>query len=85
MTSELCGDHPQTVLIKFDAAYGDEVGRVDVGSGAAGIPYQILLTSDANWVVNSTDSQALSFNADTLEFESGITLPYFAGAFAFVP
>ncbi|MCL1693316.1 MAG: hypothetical protein M3096_06510 [Actinomycetia bacterium] len=75
----------EAVLIKFDAASGDEVGRVDVGSGAAGIPYPILLTSDAIWVVNSTDSQALSFNPDTLDFVSGITLPYFAGTFAFVP
>lgn len=75
----------EAVLIKFDAVSGDEVGRVDVGSGAAGIPYPILVTSDAIWVVNTTDSQALSFNPDTLEFESGITLPYFAGAFAFVP
>ena len=75
----------EAVLIKFDAASGDEIDRVDVGSGAAGIPYPILVTSDAIWVVNSTDSQALSFNPDTLEFESGITLPYFAGAFAFVP
>lgn len=75
----------EAFLIKFDPASGDEVGRVDVGSGAAGIPYPILVTSDAIWVVNSTDSQALSFNPDTLEIESGITLPYFAGAFAFVP
>ncbi len=73
------------VLIKLDPASGDELDRVDVGSGAAGIPYQILVTSDAIWVVNSTDSQALSFDPDTLDFESGINLPYFAGAFAFVP
>lgn len=73
------------VLIKFDPASGDELGRVEVGTGAAGIPYPILLTSDAIWVVNTTDSQALSFDPDTLEFESGISLPYFAGAFAFVP
>jgi hypothetical protein len=39
-------------------------GRV-LGSGAAGIPYSILLTSDAIWVVNTTDRQALSFNPDT--------------------
>jgi hypothetical protein len=73
------------MLIKFDPATGDEIDRVEVGSGAAGIPYPILVTSDAIWVVNSTDSQALSFNPDTLEFEHGINLPYFAGAFAFVP
>jgi len=73
------------VLIKFDPASGDEVGRVEVGSGAAGIPYPILVTSDAIWVVNSTDGQALSFNPDTLEFEIGINMPTFAGAFAFVP
>lgn len=73
------------VLIKLDPGTGDELDRVDVGSGAAGIPYQILVTSDAIWVVNSTDSQTLSFDPDTLEFESGINLPYFAGAFAFVP
>ncbi|MEE8330202.1 MAG: hypothetical protein V3R84_00340 [Acidimicrobiia bacterium] len=73
------------MLIKFDPASGSEVDRVEVGSGAAGIPYPILLTNDAIWVVNSTDSQALSFDPDTLEFQSGISLPTFAGAFAFVP
>ena len=73
------------MLIKFDPATGDEIDRVEVGSGAAGIPYPILVTSDAIWVVNSTDSQALSFDPDTLEFEHGINLPYFSGAFAFVP
>lgn len=73
------------VLIKFDPASGDELDRVEVGSGAAGIPYPILLTSDAIWVVNSTDSQALSFDPETLEFVAGINLPTFAGAFAFVP
>ncbi len=75
----------EAVLIKFDPATGEELGRVDVGSGAAGIPYPILVTNDAVWVVNSTDSQALSFDPDTLEFQSGIDLPFFAGAFAFVP
>jgi hypothetical protein len=73
------------MLIKVDPATGDEIDRVEVGSGAAGIPYPILVTSDAIWVVNSTDNQALSFNPDTLEFEHGINLPYFSGAFAFVP
>ena len=75
----------EAVLIKFDPGSGDELDRVDVGSGAAGIPYPILVTSDAIWVVNTTDNQALSFDPDTLEFEAGINLPYFAGAFAFVP
>ena len=73
------------VLIKIDPDTGSEVARVDVGGGAAGIPYPILLTSDAVWVVNSTDGQALSFDPDTLEFETGISMPAFAGAFAFVP
>lgn len=73
------------VLIKFDPASGDELDRVEVGSGAAGIPYPILITKDAIWVVNSTDSQALSFDPETLEFVAGINLPTFAGAFAFVP
>lgn len=73
------------VLIKFDPASGEELDRVEVGTGAAGIPYPILLTSDAIWVVNSTDSQALSFDPETMEFVSGISLPVFAGAFAFVP
>ena len=75
----------ESVLIKFDPASGKELGRVDVGSGAAAIPYPILVTADAIWVVNSTDSQALSFDPDTLEFVSGINLPTFAGAFTFVP
>ena len=75
----------EAVLIKFDPASGEELDRVEVGSGAAGIPYPILLTSDAVWVVNSTDNQALSFDPETMEFVSGINLPTFAGAFAFVP
>ena len=56
-----------------------------MGSGAAGIPYPILFASDAVWVVNSTDSEAPSFDPETLEFEAGISMPVFAGAFAFVP
>ncbi len=73
------------VLIKVDPASGDELDRVEVGSGAAGIPYPMLITSDAVWVVNSTDGQALSFDPESLEFQSGINLPTFVGAFAFVP
>lgn len=73
------------MLIKFDPASGDELDRVEVGSTGGGIPYPILFTSDAIWVVNGTDSKALSFDPETLEFEHGINLPYFAGAFAFVP
>lgn len=72
------------VLIKFDQT-GEEIDRVEVGSGAAGIPYPILVTNDAIWVVNTTDNQALSFDPDTLEFQSGINMPSFSGAFAFVP
>jgi len=73
------------VLIKMDATSGDVIDRVEVGSGAAGMPYPILITSDAIWVVNTTDDQALSFDPDTLEFEVGINLPMFAGAFVFAP
>lgn len=75
----------ESVLVKFDPASGKELGRVSVGSGAGAIPYPILVTADAIWVVNSTDNQALSFDPDTLEFVSGINLPTFAGAFTFVP
>ena len=76
----------EAVLIKFDPTTSAERARVDVGGGAAGIPYPILVSADQIWVVNRTDRVAIGFDPDTLERgESGINLPSFGGPFVFVP
>lgn len=74
------------VLIKFDTATADEIDRVTLGGGAAGIPYPILASADQIWAVNPTDRVALGFDPETLELgDSGINLPTFGGSFVFVP
>lgn len=68
------------------ATTADEIDRVTVGGGAAGIPYPILVSANQIWAVNRTDRVALGFDPETLEpGESGIDLPTFGGSFVFAP
>ncbi|NND01685.1 MAG: hypothetical protein HKN91_02765 [Acidimicrobiia bacterium] len=72
-------------LYKLDPATGETVDSVDTGSGAAGIPLEIIFTEDLVWVFNTTENTATGYDPDSLELEDGINVPAFAPAPIFAP
>lgn len=72
-------------LFKIDPASGEVVGSVDTGDGAAGIPNYISATEDLIWVFNREAGTMQGYDPDSLEFETGINVPFGAGQPVFAP